>query len=207
MSRTALYRHFDAAGRLLYVGTSLHAVQRLTEHKAGSPWFGEISSVRIQWLDSRAEALAAELRAIRTEAPAWNKVGRVEPAKAPVKQRAQVNWVVLHIESGMLDGFYCSESGKQNAEGMRDYFAEEAPRDTFAAVQIPVVPWSLPDCMRLRPSNASWATVSSGADPERLRRTRTAVLAAMPGAIAAAFWMEILKHEPMHESNLNGPDL
>lgn len=34
--RTALYRHFDAAGALLYVGISLNSIQRTAQHKHGA---------------------------------------------------------------------------------------------------------------------------------------------------------------------------
>ena len=81
--RTALYRHFDAAGRLLYVGISLSAVQRLGQHRDNTHWFEAIASVSIEWLPSRAEALEAERRAITTEHPAHNvQHARAEQAAA-----------------------------------------------------------------------------------------------------------------------------
>jgi hypothetical protein len=68
-----LYRHFDNDGVLLYVGISLSAVRRLAQHRSQSPWFEEIATIRVEVYPSRAAALAAETRAIQTEAPRHNK--------------------------------------------------------------------------------------------------------------------------------------
>lgn len=73
---TNLYRHFDADNQLLYVGISLSAVHRLTEHRNGSPWFRSIGSVTIETFPSRKEALAAEKEAIRNENPLYNVAGK-----------------------------------------------------------------------------------------------------------------------------------
>jgi hypothetical protein len=67
-----LYRHFDAAGELLYVGISLSAMSRLGQHAAVSPWAKDITTVKIETLPSREEALAAERVAIKTEHPKFN---------------------------------------------------------------------------------------------------------------------------------------
>jgi predicted GIY-YIG superfamily endonuclease len=72
--RTALYRHFDAKDRLLYIGISLSAIQRLAQHSQGAAWFEEITRVEVQWFGSRKEASDAEVEAIRTERPLHNLV-------------------------------------------------------------------------------------------------------------------------------------
>lgn len=72
--RTALYRHWDADGNLLYVGISLSAVARLSRHISGSPWADKIVNVTVEYLPSRDEALVAEKAAIMEEKPIWNKV-------------------------------------------------------------------------------------------------------------------------------------
>jgi hypothetical protein len=53
--KTSLYRHFDADGVLLYVGVSLWAVSRLTQHRHGSRWFHKIANVRNRavWIAGR----------------------------------------------------------------------------------------------------------------------------------------------------------
>lgn len=72
MSRTALYRHFDAAGALLYIGISASAVGRLQAHCAESPWAEQISRVEIEWFNTREDAELAEWKAIHAENPVYN---------------------------------------------------------------------------------------------------------------------------------------
>lgn len=71
---TQLYRHFNAAGDLLYVGISLSAVHRLSQHRDSSPWFSEIARVEVQAYLTRDAALEAERAAIMSERPKHNKV-------------------------------------------------------------------------------------------------------------------------------------
>jgi len=70
--QTALYRHFDKSGSLLYVGISLDAVQRLSQHSANQPWAGDIASVTIEKFVTRQDAITAERVAIQTECPKHN---------------------------------------------------------------------------------------------------------------------------------------
>lgn len=79
--RTGLYRHFDAAGALLYVGVSLNTTARLAAHGATSGWFSEIARVDVVHYPTRDDALAAERVAIETEKPRWNI--KMAPAPAP----------------------------------------------------------------------------------------------------------------------------
>lgn len=67
-----LYRHFDKEGVLLYVGISLHAVYRLSQHRNGACWFSEIARVEVENFESRAAAEIAEIRAIKEEKPKYN---------------------------------------------------------------------------------------------------------------------------------------
>jgi hypothetical protein len=67
-----LYRHFNEAGELLYVGISLCAIARLEQHKR-SPWFQEIRRVEIEQYPTREQAQFKEAWAIRREKPKYNK--------------------------------------------------------------------------------------------------------------------------------------
>lgn len=71
---TALYRHFDADDGLLYVGISLNYLNRLGDHRKGSPWFRLIARTTVEWFQSREEALEAERAAIMVEAPQCNVI-------------------------------------------------------------------------------------------------------------------------------------
>jgi predicted GIY-YIG superfamily endonuclease len=67
-----LYRHFDKDGRLLYVGISLSAVQRLGQHRYGACWFDQITTVTIEQHPDRKAVEAAEREAIKREKPIFN---------------------------------------------------------------------------------------------------------------------------------------
>lgn len=91
-----LYRHFDAAGRLLYVGIANHPKRRLVAHgSAKAPWHSSVSSSTYERFPNRAKAAEAEQLAIKEESPLWNvsntlaKLTRaLHPVKIP-KSRSQ----------------------------------------------------------------------------------------------------------------------
>ncbi|MBO9437314.1 hypothetical protein J7354_01440 [Sulfitobacter sp. R18_2] len=88
-TRTALYRHYDADGQLLYVGITACLSERDRNHEATSHWHGQVLSSRVEWHDSRTSAVSAERRAIRDEAPKFN---------------------VMHADAGTVpDTFLCAE--------------------------------------------------------------------------------------------------
>jgi hypothetical protein len=69
---THLYRHYDKAGSLLYVGISLNALGRLAAHRKDSSWFFEIARVEIEVFPNRAAALEAECATIKEHKPPYN---------------------------------------------------------------------------------------------------------------------------------------
>lgn len=69
---TALYRHFDKDGRLLYVGISLSVIGRLAQHRGRAHWYKRITRIEVEWFDTRAEAAHAEMIAIQDENPECN---------------------------------------------------------------------------------------------------------------------------------------
>lgn len=85
---THLYRHFDEIGRLLYVGISLSALNRLAQHKDHSHWFSKITTVKIEKYDTREQALAAEREAIANEHPKCN-INHREYQPTPAERRKQ----------------------------------------------------------------------------------------------------------------------
>lgn len=84
---TALYRHYDATGQLLYVGISNDYARRTDEHAASKPWWSEVAETRVEHFPSRKDALAAERRAIASEAPLYNvqHAGRVRALVGAVR--------------------------------------------------------------------------------------------------------------------------
>ena len=67
-----LYRYYDKNNILLYVGISISAIYRLSQHKKHSIWFDDIATVKIETLASRDEAIDAEKKAISSENPLHN---------------------------------------------------------------------------------------------------------------------------------------
>ena len=70
--KTALYRHYDNEDKLLYIGISLSAMARLSQHNRSSKWASLAVKMTTEWFDSRVEALEEEKRAIQCEAPVYN---------------------------------------------------------------------------------------------------------------------------------------
>jgi predicted GIY-YIG superfamily endonuclease len=86
-----LYRHFDSAGRLLYVGIANDPHKRLYGH-ARTPWIKLVAQSTYEKLKNRAEAEEAEVKAILDEKPLWNVChnsrhasGAVRPLSLPRK--------------------------------------------------------------------------------------------------------------------------
>jgi predicted GIY-YIG superfamily endonuclease len=82
---TYLYRHFDKDGQLLYVGISLSAMTRISQHRESSPWFDLINNITLEKFASRKAALRAETDAIQIEKPLYNIQKRIK--KVAINER------------------------------------------------------------------------------------------------------------------------
>lgn len=76
---TQLYRHYDEAGVLLYVGISWSAEERFREHRRGSRWASKIARMTVAYFPTRVAAAQAEAAAIRAERPLYNVSGGSYP--------------------------------------------------------------------------------------------------------------------------------
>ena len=72
---TTLYRVYDKADRLLYVGIADNPWSRLGSHN-GSAWTKHAHKIHLETHETRSAAAEAELAAIRDEDPVWNMQGR-----------------------------------------------------------------------------------------------------------------------------------
>jgi hypothetical protein len=70
---TMLYRFYDAAGELLYVGITNTPAWRFQNHQEESDWWPRAASLFTEWHATRELAEAAELRAIEGEQPENNR--------------------------------------------------------------------------------------------------------------------------------------
>lgn len=69
---SAVYRIYDTAGRLLYVGISTNPEGRLAQHRCRQPWGRDVAAVEVAWFADREAAKSAEAHAIRDENPLYN---------------------------------------------------------------------------------------------------------------------------------------
>lgn len=72
-----IYRWYDAAGVLLYVGVTTDPAHRAQDHRTSSWWFrwAALCDVDPPFLADMAEAERRELAVIHAEGPVFNKVG------------------------------------------------------------------------------------------------------------------------------------
>lgn len=111
--RTVLYRLFDAAGTLLYVGISSDPKVRWINHAGEKAWFPQVATTTFEWFDTRSSAEAAEVVAIKTEKPLHNIIHNVTRSTAasrpkrllpnlPPRDPRLVDLVSLHEAADIL---------------------------------------------------------------------------------------------------------
>lgn len=79
--RAAVYRFFAADDTLLYVGVTQRFGTRWSNHARQKPWWSQVARQAVVWYDTRAEALAVETEAIKTEGPVHNVLHMPKPPK------------------------------------------------------------------------------------------------------------------------------
>ncbi|MEQ7847763.1 GIY-YIG nuclease family protein [Nocardioides kribbensis] len=91
-----LYRFYDAAGNLLYVGQTISPSKRWRDHERKAPWYPNVATVKRQVFETAAEVDRAERDAIATESPIHNVMLN------PNRRRSQAE-VALRFTSGVYD--------------------------------------------------------------------------------------------------------
>jgi hypothetical protein len=69
---TTLYRFYDRAGALLYIGITLLGPLRFRQHSYEQPWWLDVATCDFEHYVTRQAAIADERRAIQTEHPQYN---------------------------------------------------------------------------------------------------------------------------------------
>ena len=97
---THLYRHYDADGRLLYVGITKDLEHRTAAHGKASSWtdFVDVARSKFTKFPSRKKAKAAEKDAIRAELPLFN----VSHNEHPNREKDLIEYLVSKGRSDLL---------------------------------------------------------------------------------------------------------
>lgn len=143
MARTALYRHFDAADRLIYVGISDCLSARDKQHAVTAHWHGSVKRTETTWHADRRAALVAEWEAIRDESPIYN-VRRAPPAFL----------------------IPATEKREHKQEALGKYFAQQKGQQAAVAARVGVSPSYISDllCGRRVPSLDVALRISAATD-------------------------------------------
>ncbi|MFD6684209.1 GIY-YIG nuclease family protein [Micromonospora parva] len=81
---TILYRMYDAADLLLYIGVTCNPQQRWDHHRTSSAWWPQAVRKELTTFPDRASALAAETAAILAETPKYNVAGNPRAGRRDV---------------------------------------------------------------------------------------------------------------------------
>jgi excinuclease UvrABC nuclease subunit len=87
---TGLYRVYDGADGLLYIGVSKHFGVRWQQHAQKRPWWNERRRMTVDFYDDREEALDAEALAIFNEQPKYNVLHRKQAQRLKRLQQPEV---------------------------------------------------------------------------------------------------------------------
>lgn len=102
----AVYRFFDSAGILLYVGCSTNPFGgRFAAHGATKPWAKDIALATIEWFPGWEAGLQAEAKAVLAERPKYNLA-----TPAPENVGRAVFRQTIRRKKG--DGYTCPRCGK-----------------------------------------------------------------------------------------------
>ncbi|MCW2898517.1 MAG: hypothetical protein JWO67_782 [Streptosporangiaceae bacterium] len=152
----SLYRFFNTAAELIYIGISNRVPRRLDEHGDDKPWYLEIARVDVEHHPDRHAALRAEKNAIKAERPKYN-IQHNRAAYRTKVQEGSGRWtfqsrltasetrcdLVLYPEldcSGMVDDVYELDAQGQFEEYVQ--YLERRHPEWLTADAVPVI-WSV----------------------------------------------------------------
>lgn len=136
--KTAVYRLYDSADVLLYVGSSCRPADRYGDHRRLTEWWPEVVRRDVVWYPTRVQGEEAERVAIREELPKHNMRGnpdrpRPYPTRLTVPEPTATAVFHLAMDSGRrLDDII--------TEALRDWLDRDAhPERTPGTQQLQIV--------------------------------------------------------------------
>lgn len=141
MTRMAVYRYYDADGRLLYVGAARSFGNRTQTHLRESEWVSQSDRAVAVFYPTRAEALDAEMAAIQAEKPVYNTVRNGRSLAKPPKRAAKPVETVLRARRDAFRALWAEYlQGKyENAWQVHRAFGidEHSARDWWHGKRVP----------------------------------------------------------------------
>lgn len=128
----ALYRFYDAAGALLYVGITLDPVARWRQHRDDKPWWTDVAHITVDTYPDRATVLDAERAAITRERPLHNVQHNRGPATHTLTEQNDI--MLALIGADPADGPFGSQ-----ASHMPDDCHEHCVRAGICSIYYPFV--------------------------------------------------------------------
>ncbi len=92
----ALYRFYDAAGSLLYIGLTVDPGTRWKTHRREKPWWLDVANISIEHFPDRASVERAERVAIQTERPRYNSTHNTNRQLASTRWRWDLPVELVH---------------------------------------------------------------------------------------------------------------
>lgn len=153
---TALYRFYNAADELLYIGITNRIPRRLGQHSDTKPWYTEVATITVEHHPTRMVALNVEKRAIKAEHPRYNVVHNDRPrsrrAAAPSGQwtfssrrTGNERTTELHLMPELDCSSMVDDYGYLDGEGqLQEYveYLEENHPEWLQANAVPIL-WSV----------------------------------------------------------------
>ncbi len=120
MKQHQLYRAYGENGLLLYVGVSVNAINRASQHNKLSNWFKDIKKLDIESFNSRSELMQAERKAVAKEQPLHNI--RLKKTSIEQIEAEEARWKKEHEEAyskGFKEGTEFREADSKGRDGWR----------------------------------------------------------------------------------------
>lgn len=109
--KTAIYKHKNKDGEIIYVGVSDSAHNRSAQHLSTSKWREEIATIDVEWVPNRLIAEVKEIQYIKELRPRYNKAhNNKRDVSVAVHQR---------LES------FLEEKKKENTQELANFFGTQ----------------------------------------------------------------------------------